>query len=189
MAPTERRAGLIKATLRTIAKQGIGETSHSAVAREAGVAVPTMFHYFATKEILIEATLSEVSRFLLEELLAANDNKDSSAPDSIECVLIAFCDSIDNEPDYARAWLEWSVSIRDTLWGSYLEFYKDAQNGIRRILKRGVREGSIRDDVNLDDASRVIVGLAHMVVQMKFSGASRAQVTRTVGSLVTGYLK
>jgi TetR/AcrR family hemagglutinin/protease transcriptional regulator len=112
-----------------------------------------------------------------------------SAPNSIEAVLMAFCDSIDSDPDYVRVWLEWSVSIRAGLWESYLRFYRKALAGIRTILERGVDASSIRADLDLDDAARVIVGLAHMVAQMKFSGASREQVVRTVHSLVQGYLE
>ncbi len=188
MSPAARRAHLIKAALRTFAQFGIGEASHSSIAREAGVAVPTAFHYFGTKELLIDAALAEVSRFLLDELLAGNDDAAMNASDTIESVLMAFADSIDSDPDYAKVWLEWSVSIRDGLWDSYLEFHRSALAGIRKILRRGVREKSVRSDINLNDASRVIVGLAHMVAQMKFSGASRKQITKTVNSLVTGYL-
>jgi len=102
---------------------------------------------------------------------------------------MSFCDSIDTAPDYVRVWLEWSVSVRDGLWDRYLDFYRNANKGIGKIIKRGVREQSIRKNINVDDAARVIVGLAHMVAQMKFSGASRKQVARTVNSLVTGYLE
>ena len=189
MAPAQRRAQLIKAALHVFAEQGIGAASHTAIAAAAEVAVPTTFHYFATKEEIVEATLSELSRYLLDDLLAANDDVETAAPKAVQNVLMAFCDSIDNNPDYARVWLEWSVSVRDGLWESYLEFYRDANRGIKKILKRGVRERSIRQGVNVDDAARVIVGLAHMVAQMKFSGASRKQIARTVSSLITGYLQ
>ncbi len=189
MAPAARRAHLARAALAIFASRGIGEASHTAVAAAAGVAVPTAFHYFASKERLVEAVLSEVSRYLLEDLLAGNDDPAVPAPSSIESVLMAFCDSIDSDPDYARVWLEWSVSIREGLWDGYLAFHRAALAGIRRILERGVREGTIRREIDRDDAARVIVGLAHMVAQMKFSGASREQVVRTVHSLVGGFLE
>lgn len=188
MAPAARKAQLIRSALSIFAERGIGEANHTAIAQYAGVAVPTTFHYFASKDEIVHAVLAEVSRFLLRDLLAGHDNNDVPAPQVVETILLAFCDSIDSEPDYVRVWLEWSVSVRGALWESYLVFYKGALAGIRKILKRGVQQGDIRGDLNLDDCARVIVGIAHMVAQMKFSGASRKQVERTVHSLVTGYL-
>jgi TetR/AcrR family hemagglutinin/protease transcriptional regulator len=189
MSPDDRRQQLIDTALRTFATRGIGETNHTVLAQEAGVAVPTVFHYFATKEALVEAALAEVSRFLLEDLLAGNDDPALAAPAAIERILMAFCDAIDSHPDYIRVWLEWSVAIRAGLWGSYLGFYRGALDGIGGILIRGVAAGAIREDIEVDDASRVIVGLAHMIVQMKFSGGSREQVVHTVHTLLLSYLQ
>ncbi len=189
MEPQERRRQLVAAALRTFATRGIGEANHSAIAREAGVAVPTAFHYFDSKDALVEAVLDEVSRFLLEDLLAGNDNPTESAPNVIANIHMSFCDAIESHPDYIRVWLEWSVSIRDGLWDSYLDFYRAALAGTRTVLKRGQREGTIREDIDIDDACRVIVALAHMTVQMKFSGATREQVDHTLRSLTQGYLQ
>jgi TetR/AcrR family hemagglutinin/protease transcriptional regulator len=188
MSPAARREQLVQAALRTFALLGIGEASHTALAAEAGVAVPTTFHYFPSRQALTDAVLEEVSRFLIEDLLESNTDESVSAPQSIEAILLAFCDSIDTNPDYARVWLQWSVSIRSDLWQSYLVFYNRATSGIRRILERGIGESSITNDLDIDDAARVIVGLAHMVAHMKFSGSSRARVVRTVHSLAQGYM-
>ena len=151
MDPQARRRHLIAAALRTFAARGIGEASHSAIAREAGVAVPTAFHYFESKEALVEAVLDEVSRFLLDDLLAGNDDPAESAPNVIANI--------------------------------------GALAGMREIIERGQRDGSIRADIDIDDAARVIVALAHMTVQMKFSGATREQVEHTLRSLMQGYLQ
>lgn len=189
MDPEKRRRQLIQAALRTFAARGIGEASHSAIAREAGVAVPTAFHYFESKDALVAAVLGEVSRYLLDDLLAGNDDPGETAPNVIANIHMSFCDAIESHPDYIRVWLEWSVSIRDGLWDSYLDFYRGALAGTRKVLERGQHEGTIRADIDIDDACRVIVALAHMTVQMKFSGATREQVDHTLRSLTQGYLQ
>ena len=102
---------------------------------------------------------------------------------------MAFCDSIETHSDYVRVWLEWSVAVRGELWESYLRFHRGALDGIRRIILRGIDSGTIRGGLDIDDAARVIVSLAHMVAQMSFSGATRDQVEHTVHSLVRGYLE
>ena len=66
-----RRAQLLNCALEVFASRGLSEARHTDVAAAAGVSVPTMFHYYPTREVLAEAVLAEVSRFLLEDILAA----------------------------------------------------------------------------------------------------------------------
>ncbi len=188
MSPQDRRDYLVQAAIQTFAERGIGETSHSALASDARIALPTMFHYFPTKSDIVEAALDEVMRFLLEDLLSAHAGPERAAPAAIEAILMAFCDAIETHDHYIRVWLEWSVSIRGTLWESYLVFYEGARTGHRQILERGIREGSVRPDLDIEDATRIIVGLAHVIVQMNYSGSSRDQIVRTVHSFVVQYL-
>jgi len=188
MSPGDRRDYLVQSAIRTFADRGIGDPSHSALARDARIALPTMFHYFPTKSDIVEAALDEVMRFLLEDLLRAHGGPERAAPAAIEAILMAFCDAIETHDHYIRVWLEWSVSIRGNLWQRYLVFYEGARQGHRQILERGIREGSVRADLVIEDATRIIVGLAHVIVQMHYSGSSRAQITRTVHSLAVDYL-
>ena len=126
------------------------------------------------------AALAEVKRFLLQEIVEPYLESDVPAPDSINRILMTFCDAIESHPHHVRLWLEWSVSIRKGLWDPYLVFYRAALDAIGRILARGTREGSLATSLDLEDAARVVVGLAHMIVQMRFSGSDRDQVVHTV---------
>lgn len=189
MTPEARKANLLQGLLHVCAAKGLGEAYHSDVAEWAGVSVPTMFHYFPSKDLMVEAATREVYRFLIEEVVEPHFEEPENAANSIINILMAFCDAIDTHPDYIRVWLEWSVAIRGELWNNYLEFYNAALRGVRVVLLRGLRDGSIAKGVNLDVASRVIVGGAHMITQMRFAGSDRDQVYDTVTSLVQSYLR
>jgi TetR/AcrR family hemagglutinin/protease transcriptional regulator len=188
MAPDRRREQLLAAALRLFAAKGFGPARHSDLAEEAGVAVPTVFHYFPTKGDLVAAAVAEVQRFLLDEIVAPNFDEDAPAPIIIERILMAFCDAIDTHSDHVRVWLVWSVALHEGLWDSYLEFYRAALSRMQALVHLGKRQHTIDPELDEEDAARVIVGLAHMIVQMKFSGGTREQVVRTVHSLVYGYL-
>ena len=189
MAPDARREHLLSAAIRVLAAKGIGDSRHSDLAQAAGVAVPTVFHYYPTKACLHSAVFSEIARFLLEDIVAPQFDSAASAPVVIENILMTFCDAIDTHPDHVRVWLEWSVSIRAGVWDAYLVFYRQALAAIGALIDRGQAQGAIQAQIDSDAAARVIVGLAHMIVQMKFSGSARAQVIHTVHSLVHGYLE
>ena len=80
----QRKAELLGCAIEAFSEKGFGRSTHSDVAQLAGVATPTIFHYFATREQLLEAVLAEVSRFVREDLLMANFNQEKSAAEIIE---------------------------------------------------------------------------------------------------------
>jgi TetR/AcrR family transcriptional regulator, repressor of fatR-cypB operon len=59
---TDKRAALLAAALRLIARSGLHATPTSAIAREAGVAHGTLFLYFPSKEELLNALYLELLR-------------------------------------------------------------------------------------------------------------------------------
>lgn len=188
LSPAARKQQLLQCALQVFAERGLGEGRHAELAELAAVAVPTTFHYFPTREDLLQATLDEVARFLLADVVKPNVESDEPAPLMIKKILLSFTDAIDHHPHHIRVWLEWSSSVRDGMWDLYLLFYGKAIKAIQRILKSGQRKGEIHADIDTSDAARIIVGMAHMITQMRFAGNSRATVEHTVDSLVKGYL-
>ena len=63
-----RREEILRATLRLIGGRGADAVTHRAVAREAGVPLSATTYYFASKEDLLEQTLSLVAREETERL-------------------------------------------------------------------------------------------------------------------------
>lgn len=188
LTPAARREDLLQHALAVFADKGLAAARHSDLAARAGVSLPTTLHYFPSREALRERVLAEVARFLLEDVLAVAAARRALATDAIIAVLLGFDDAIDSHPHHVRIWLGWSVAVRGDLWPSYLRFYAGALQGVGRLLARGKRQGCIDRTLDSKDAARVIVSLAHMIVQMKFAGSSRAQIAHTVRSLVLGYL-
>jgi AcrR family transcriptional regulator len=188
LTPQARREQLAHHALAVFASHGLSVARHSDLATAAGVSLPTTLHYLPSREALVKLVLDEVSRFFLEDILAAQAAARRLATEAIEAVLLGFDDAIETHPHHVRIWLEWSVAVRGELWPLYLEFYAGALKGIGQLISRGKRQGCIARSVEVKDASRVIVSLAHMIVQMKFAGSSRAQIAHTVQSLVRSYL-
>jgi TetR/AcrR family hemagglutinin/protease transcriptional regulator len=188
LSPVARKHQLLQCALQVFAERGLGEGRHAELAEVAAVAVPTTFHYFPTREDLLQAALDEIARFLMEDIVKPHLDSDEKAADAIKKILLSFTDAIDNHPHHIRVWLEWSSSVRDGMWDLYLVFYNKAIKAIQRILKRGQRAGEFHAEIDTSDAARIIVGLAHMITQMRFAGNSRATVEHTVDSLLHGYL-
>jgi DNA-binding transcriptional regulator YbjK len=64
----QRRAAILRATLRVIGEHGADSVTHRAVAEEAGVPLSATTYYFASKEELLEQTLLLAAREETERL-------------------------------------------------------------------------------------------------------------------------
>ncbi len=189
LTPEARKAQLIEVAIGVFAEAGIGHANHSAVATQAGVSLASVFAYFPTHEDLARAVLTEVSRFMLDELVQANQRGERSARLAIEHTLIGFAKMIDHPKQraYAKVWFDWSTATREQTWPLYLEHHRKVLKIFEATLRRGKRNGDVSPTVNEKDAAWVLVGVGHMIAHMKFAGESRVRITRTITLLVESY--
>lgn len=66
--PSKRRADILDATLTVIARDGIGRTSHRAIAREADVPLGSTTYYFPSLRVLVEEALELCTTRMVEQL-------------------------------------------------------------------------------------------------------------------------
>jgi TetR/AcrR family hemagglutinin/protease transcriptional regulator len=186
--PAERHAELLKTALAVFARRGIGRATHAEVAEEGGCSLATTFVYFPTREDLVAAVLGEVERFYTE-MMAVDHGRDLAAPRAIRHYVDAFTDSVGSHPDYARVWLEWSTAIRDEIWPHYLAFQERIVASLAATIDRGKMEGTIDVDVDGNEAARLMIGAAHMLAQMKFSGQPTEKISHFVGTLMAAVFR
>ncbi|HYC55745.1 MAG TPA: TetR/AcrR family transcriptional regulator [Candidatus Binatia bacterium] len=177
----------MECALRVFARRGLGEARHAEIAEEAGVAVPTVFFYFPTREALVDSVLQEVDRFLIDMALEVHAS-DKSADEVMLDHIIAFTNSVDSHPDHARVWLDWSTAIREVVWPRYLDFQDRIFEIITATLQRGQVQGDISRQFDAADQARLLVGSAHMLAQMKFAGQPREKLEQFFRTLVGAVL-
>lgn len=188
MHAAARRQQLIALAVSESADTGLGHARHTDIAAAAGVSVPTVFHYFPTRDDLANAVLDEVTRFLLDEIVEHETRRDAPANELLTDILLAFAAAIDRSPDTVRVWLDWSTAVRAKYWQSYLEFHRQAMALIGTTIDRGKREGILDTQLETEDEARVFIGIGHMVAHMKFAGNDEKTISRTVRSFVDTYL-
>lgn len=189
MSADRRREILTTAALQVFARDGLAAARHARVAEAAGVALATVFHYFPTRQHLVDAVLAEVDRRYITGLVNAAAADEHPAPEAIHRLLMAFADSIDETPEHALIWLEWSAAVRAEIWSAYLVFHERATAGIAAIVRRGVERGEVKASLDPMDVARIVVGLAHPIAHMKFSGSSRDTIEHAMHALVGRYLR
>lgn len=183
LSPAARRAQLLACALRAFAEDGLSRAGHGRVAELAGVSVPTVFHYFPTREALVDAVLDAVEAYftsLAEDVHAS----DRSVADTLVRHGLAFLESADTHPDHIRVWLDWSTAIRDHVWPRYLAFQERLVGIVARTIERGRHEGGTPAHVDPDSAARLFVGNAHMAAVMKFAPDTRLDLGKHVRQAV-----
>ena len=187
LAPADRRAQLLTCAIKAFADAGVSRAGHADVARLAGVSVPTVFVYFPTREALVDAVLGEVGRFIVEDVLSPVQQRADDVPALLVQTAVAFTEAVGTHPDHARVWLDWSTAFRGDVWPHYLKFQDRVVEVLKATVQRGKRDGSLAPRLDADDATRLIVGSAHMLAQMKFMGREPAQVAHFMQTLVDGF--
>lgn len=188
MSPELRYQQILECGIHMFAERGLANANHADIAAEIGISVPTVFHYFPSIDMLQRSVLTEIHRYFIDQMIVAYLAKPTPAYERIEEILLAFQALIDENSHYVRIWLEWSGFTRGFIWDMYLDFYKEAVAGLRKLLLEGKQDNSVSSEINASDASRVIMGMAHTVTHMRYSGNSKRTVQNTVHSLVMSYL-
>lgn len=171
--------------MRVFARRGLGRGGHAEVAREASVAVPTVFAYYRTREDLVREVLGEVVRYYTETM-GSHCLGPKPSPQALLDAAIAFAASVDSHNDYARVLLEWSAAVRDESWPLYLAFHDSMVQLFEGAIRRGQCEGTIPADLDANSAAMLIVGSAHLVVQLKFTRCPPEKVHRFLLTLLRG---
>lgn len=183
----ERRALLLKCAIRVFARRGLGGARHAEIAREAKVAVPTVFFYFPSHGALVREVLEEVARFFLA-MTERIHNSDRPAPEIVVEHGRVFADAMVTHPEYARVMLEWSTALREEVWPLYLQFHEQNIGIIAGTIRRWRREtGRGYDEDGREDAedsARVIAATGYVVAQMKVARMPSERIERFLHTLV-----
>lgn len=176
MAPEERRAQLLECALRVFARRGLGRAAHAEIAKEAGVAVSTVFLYFPSRESLVDSVLDEVERFYIAMATACHARTEMPAREVLRHHGSVFLDSLETHPDHTRVLLDWSTAFRDGVWPRYTAFVDALVQNHLATLRRGQVEGTIRSDLDIDTAARVHIASANLLLSLRIRGMGPEQL-------------
>jgi len=163
-----------------IAKQAFtrsgADTSLDDIAKRAGVGPGTLYRHFPTREELLKA----VYRNSLESLATAGDKFAETMPpvEALRAWLLLFVDAIAAKQIIAPA--------LNTLVGDHKKVfetsYAQVHEAIRKLVKRAVKSGEIRKDLDAMDLLRALVGVSNVASGPNWQQSAR----RLVEILIAG---
>lgn len=168
-----------------VAKQAFTRSGASAslddIAKEAGIGPGTLYRHFPTRDELLGAVYrSEV------EKLAAAERKfaESMAPvDALRAWMLLFIDYIATKKIIAPALNAPAGNHSKLIEASYTPIHA----AMRALVKRAIKSGEIRNDVDPVDLLRALVGVAYLESSPHWQQSARRLVEILIaGSLETG---
>jgi AcrR family transcriptional regulator len=152
--PEKRREELVLAAYREIAERGFEGLRTREVAAEVGVNIATLHYYFPTKESLIRAVLNHaMDRFRTTLKMS------SSSADQMRTYLRSVRKLLLEEPELGAVMGELALrSVRDDSIGSIMnEMYDLWHATMRGMLRRAVRDGKLRPELDSDAVAALII--------------------------------
>ncbi len=191
IASEEKRRQILDAAVRTFAEKGYHSTRVGDIAEEAGVAYGLVYHYFTSKEDVLET----IFRDTWTELLAAiRDVEESEQPaaEQLRQVSAILLRSWRRQPDLVR------VLVREVARSPGVQQRVDeigeVFDALERVIARGQRDGEFRDDLDPRLASWIVYGAIEEILtgwvlgQLPDGDEEVARAEHTVVSLVVSGL-
>jgi len=153
----DKRRQILEAAIRVFARQGFHSTRVSDIADEAGVAYGLVYHYFSSKEEVLNELFSE--RWSL--LLAAIEEADASAATpraKLEAVAAFIVDSYRHDPELMKVIIVEVTRAANSFGRTHLPEIRRAYESIARIVEEGQKSGAFRDDIEPAFASMSFYG-------------------------------
>src|SRR5215471_6274893 len=146
------------------------------IAKEAGVGPGTLYRHFPTRDDLIEA----VYRTEVEKLAAAERRFAETMPpvEALRAWMLLFVDYIAAKQIIAPALNALVGDPKKIYEGSYEQVW----GAIRALVKRAIKSGVIRKDLDPIDLLRALIGVANMSTSPDWQQSAR----RLVDILITG---
>jgi TetR/AcrR family fatty acid metabolism transcriptional regulator len=155
--PVDKRRNILDAAIRVFARQGFHSTRVSDIADEAGVAYGLVYHYFTSKDEVLNELFTE--RWSL--LLAAIDEADSSAESprtKLAAVAAFIVDSYRHEPELMKVIIVEVTRAANSFGRTHLPEIRRAYDSIARIVAEGQEVGAFRRDIDPTFASMSFYG-------------------------------
>jgi TetR/AcrR family transcriptional regulator, fatty acid metabolism regulator protein len=155
--PIDKRRNILDAAITVFARQGFQSTRVSDIADEAGVAYGLVYHYFNSKDEVLNELFSE--RWSL--LLAAIEEADASSesPRSKLAAVAAFIvDSYRHNPELMKVIIVEVTRAANSFGRTHLPEIRKAYDSITKIVADGQEQGAFRRDIDPAFASMSFYG-------------------------------
>ncbi|HXR30850.1 MAG TPA: TetR/AcrR family transcriptional regulator [Solirubrobacterales bacterium] len=159
----DKRRQILDAAIRVFARQGFHSTRVSDIADEAGVAYGLVYHYFKSKDEVLNELFSERWSLLLAAIEEA-DSGGGSPRSKLEAVAGFIFDSYRHDPELMKVIIVEVTRAANSFGRTHLTEIRRAYDSIAKIVAEGQEAGDFRRDIDPTFASMSFYGAVEQLL-------------------------
>jgi TetR/AcrR family transcriptional regulator, fatty acid metabolism regulator protein len=162
-AAAEKRRTILDAAVRVFARQGFHTCRVSDIADEAGVAYGLVYHYFSSKEEILDTLFLDRWDVMLAAIAEA-DAADLPPREKLRLVASFIVDSYRHDPEVMKVIIVEVTRAANTFGRTHLVKITDAYAQIAAIVASAQRSGEFRSDITPEFAAQAFYGSIEQVL-------------------------
>jgi AcrR family transcriptional regulator len=153
----DRRRQILDAAIRVFARQGFNECRVSDIAQEANVAYGLVYHYFDSKDQVLDELFVERWSLLLQAIEEV-DGQSIAPREKLDAVAGFIIESYRHDPELMKVIIIEVTRAANSFTRTHLPQIRQAYDLIAKIVRDAQESGAFRTDVDPDFASMWFYG-------------------------------
>jgi AcrR family transcriptional regulator len=162
-APVDKRRTILDAAVRVFARQGFHTCRVSDIADEAGVAYGLVYHYFKSKEEILDTLFLERWDVMLAAIAEA-DASECAPREKLYAIAEFIIDSYRHDPELMKVIIVEVTRAANTFGRTHLAKIREAYGQIAGIVERAQASGSFRREITPEFAALAFYGCIEQVL-------------------------
>jgi AcrR family transcriptional regulator len=162
-ATADKPRVILDAAVRVFARQGFHTCRVADIADEAGVAYGLVYHYFSSKDQILDTLFLERWDLMLAAIADA-DAKQPSPRGKLLAIAGFIIDSYRYDPDLMKVIIVEVTRAANTFGRTHLAKIREAYDQIAGIVERAQADGSFRPEIDPPFAALAFYGLIEQVL-------------------------
>jgi len=160
---TDKRRVILDAAVKVFAREGFYGCRVADIADEAGVAYGLVYHYFRSKDEILDTLFLERWDLMLEEI-ARVDAESVPARGKLTAIAGFIIDSYRYDPDLMKVIIVDVTRAANSFGRSHLEKIREAYELIGGIVESAQQSGELRSDITPTFAAMAFYGTVEQVL-------------------------
>jgi TetR/AcrR family fatty acid metabolism transcriptional regulator len=161
-APDKRRM-ILDAAVRVFARRGFNGCRVSDIADEAGVAYGLVYHYFRSKDEVLDTLFLERWNVLLD-VIRELDARDIAAREKLHAITSFIVDSYRHDPELMKVIIVEVTRAANSFGRTHLAKIREAYELIGAIVERAQADGTFKTTVTPEFAAMAFYGAIEQVL-------------------------
>jgi TetR/AcrR family fatty acid metabolism transcriptional regulator len=159
----DKRRIILEAAVRVFARQGFHTCRVSDIADEAGVAYGLVYHYFSSKEEILDTLFLERWDVMLVAISEV-DASSRSPREKLQAIAGFIVDSYRHDPELMKVIIVEVTRAANTFGRTHLAKIREAYRQIAGIVARAQAAGVFREQISPEFAALAFYGLIEQVL-------------------------